>query len=387
MSGRRWQVAGYTVKLVCSCIRDPARLLDGTEQLASLNPAPRDGDLVLVRCLDSSGAYDHVEDTTGAPVKMYQGDVFLGTLGTRRSGTNLFGEVPRRPLSTGDRLDLVAQGGLVATCVAVPAYYGARALPVEVVGFAAAGGTVRNVADAPVIPVARTQPPKLGKLILFIGGTSAEVGKTAMVCALNVAAKARFPALRTAAIKACGTGRARDVLQYRAANYDVVTDFVDAGMVSTYGVPSKAFTMMLRTLIHHCEERADLVVVEIGGDFLEARAPEALAVMADLAARNLMMVNDAMGALEGMRQLRELGRSPLRIGTFRQNPRALAARLGVRPDHVINSSDRAAIDRLVDELLNGATGSGPAHEKAGLDQAEPDQTAWHEVPSDAGGST
>lgn len=384
MNGRRWRVAGQAVKLVCSCVRDPARFLDGTEKLSPVNPAPRDGDLVLVRCVDGSGAYDHVEDTAGAPVKLYQGDVFLATLGTRRSGTNLIGEVPRRPLSVGDRLDLVAQGGLIATCVAVPAYYGARALPVEVVGFAGgADGTVRNVADAPEILVASTQPPQLGKLILFVGGTSAEVGKTTMVCALNVAAKARFPALRTAAIKACGTGRARDVLHYRAANYDVATDFVDAGMVSTYGVPPRAFTMMLRTLIHHCEERADLVVVEIGGDFLEARAPEALAVMADMAAHSLMMVNDAMGALEGLRQLRELGRSPLRIGTFRQNPHALAARLGVRPDHVINSTDSAAIDRLIGELLGGgATGSGPAAREG---RAESNGLA--EVTPGRGGST
>jgi len=365
MNGQRWRVAGHAVKLVCSCVRNPARFLDGTEKLVLVNPAPRDGDLVLVRCMDSSGAYDHVEDTAGAPVKLYRGDVFLATLGTRRSGTNLMGEVPREPLHAGDRLDLVAQGGLIAACVAVPAYYGARALQVEVLGFAADVGAVRNVAQAPEIPVARVQPPRLGKLIIFVAGTSAEVGKTTMVCALNVAAKARFPALRTAAIKACGTGRARDALHYLAANYDVATDFVDAGVVSTYGMPPEAFTIMLRTLIHHCEERADMIVVEIGGDFLEARAPEALAVMADMEAPNVMMVNDAMGALEGLRQLQQLGCGPARIGTFRQNPHALAARLGVSPDQVIDSKDSTAVDRLVGELLSGHTArSGQATPEA-----------------------
>jgi nucleoside-triphosphatase THEP1 len=345
-------VAGHPVKLISSCVRRASPLLDGTQMLAPFSPAPRDGDLVLVRALDGCGAYDHVEDETGAPVKLYRGDVFVAVLGTRRSGTNLMGEVPKDPLQAGDRIDLVAQGGLAARCVAVPAYYGSRALPLEVVGFPAElAGRVVNLDHAPVVEVREARSPMTGKPVLFVAGTSAEVGKTTLVCRLNGALKQYRPGIVTSAIKGCGTGRAKDVLNYRAANYDVVTDFVDAGMPSTYGVAPQRFRAMLHTLIEHCAERADVVVVEIGGDFLEAQAPEALKIMAELGAHCVMMVNDAMGALEGLRRLHELGREPLMIGTFKQNLHALADRLEVPAERVINSADDDALHRLVVEFL------------------------------------
>ncbi|MEH1030739.1 MULTISPECIES: P-loop NTPase family protein [Micromonospora] len=359
-NGWRARAGGLSVKLINSCVRRAADLLDGREQLIPRNPAPRDGDLVVVRCLAGTGAYDHVEDSAGMPVKLYPGDLFVATLGTRRSGTNLIGEVPTAPVAAGDRLDLVAQGGLVARCTAVPAYYGTRALPLEVVGFPAdVAGRVRNIDEAPVVPIRDSRRPRTDTPVLFVAGTSAEVGKTTLVCRLNIVAREYRPGLRTAAIKACGTGRAKDVLSYRAANYDVVTDFVDAGMPSTYGVDPHRFRAMLHTLIEHCAERVDLIVVEIGGDFLEARAPEALEIMAEIDAACVMMVNDAMGALEGLRQLRELGRAPLMIGTFRQNLHALADRLAVPVERVINSTDAAALRRLLDATC-------PSEQTAGL---------------------
>jgi hypothetical protein len=340
-------VAGEDVKLICSCVRNASALLDGREKLVPVNPAPRDGDLVLVRCLDGKGAYDYVEDETGAAVRLYRGDVIVGVLGTRRSGTNLVGEVPDRPLATGDRLDLVAQGGLVATCVAVPAYYGLPALPMEVVGFPG-NDRIVNIADAPVIPILDTGATPVAIPILFVCGTSAEVGKTTMVCHFSIAAKQRRPGLRTAAIKACGTGRARDRLHYLAANYDVTADFVDAGLASTYRVPAERFRGMLRTLIHHCADRADVVVVEIGGDLLEGRAPEALEIMAELDAPCVLMANDAMGAADGLRRLDALGRRPLRIGSLKQNPLSLADRLAVAPEMIVEPGDLAACARLAE---------------------------------------
>ncbi|MFB8274827.1 hypothetical protein [Nocardia colli] len=350
MNALRPKVAGEVVKLICSCVRNAPALLDGREKLVPVNSAPRDGDLVLVRCLDGKGAYDHVEDETGAAVRLYPGDVFVALLGTRRSGTNLVGEVPDRPLATGDRLDLVAQGGLVASCVAVPAYYGSRALPVEVVGFPG-NGRITNIADTPVIPIIDTGPAPVRTPVLFVCGTSAEVGKTTLVCQLALAAKRCRPELRIAAIKACGTGRARDRLHYRDANYDVVTDFVDAGMPSTYGVDAGRFRAMLRTLITHCADRADLVVVEIGGDLLEARAPEALEVMAELKASCVLMTNDAMGACDGLRRLDALGSPPLRIGSLKQNTRSLADRLGVPLETILETGDPAACERLVELMV------------------------------------
>lgn len=347
------------VKVISSCVRNPAALFADKTVLVPQNSSPRDGDLVLVRCLSSCGAYNHVEDLNGMPVRLFHGDVVLLVLGTRRSGTSLLGEVPTTLLQAGDTLDLVAQGGLAARCTGVPAYYGSQALPLEVIAFPRAlSGKVLNLDDNPLIPLVPKELLKHPKPLLFVCGTSAEVGKTTMICNLNLSIKALRPTLRTAAIKGCGTGRSRDALNYLAANYNVVTDFVDAGLPSTYGVSETKFRSVLHTLIQHCSERADLVVVEIGGDFLEGHAPAALSIMSEYHADCVMMVNDAMGALEGMRRLKALHCEPLMIGTYKQNLQALAPRLGVAPELVADSADPSALQRL-QELLLGQNLSRP----------------------------
>jgi hypothetical protein len=341
---------GHPIKLISSCVRAPELLLpDGTTWNSSL-AAPRDGDLVLVRCLASTGAYNQIEDLGGMPMRVYAGDLVLLVLATRRSGTNLIGEVPAGPLQAGDRLDLVAQGGLAARCTGIPAYYGASALPLEIVAFpASASHVVLNLDQAPRVPEGTLRGPR--KPTLFVCGTSAEVGKTTAVCNLNLVLKARWPTLRTAAIKACGTGRSKDGLNYRAANYDIVVDFVDAGLPTTYNVSEARFRAMLESLLAHCHERADFVVVEMGGDFLEAQAPVAIEMMVGQSADCIMMVNDAMGAMEGLRRLRSLSAAPLLIGTFKQNLHALAMRLGVPPEQVADTADAKALERVLEAVL------------------------------------
>lgn len=352
MTGGPVDVAGRPVTLVCSCVRDPAALLGPRTVLAPGADAVRDGDLVLVRALTGTGAYDHVEDQGGTPVRVHAGDEFVAVLGTRRSGTNLVGEVPAGPLGQGDRLDLVAQGGLVAVCTAVPRYY-APALPLEVVGFPTGpDGRVCNLGDAPVVPVGPPGPLRPGPPLLVVCGTSAEVGKTTLACTVTRAVAARRQGVRIALVKACGTGRARDLAAYREAGADTVTDFVDGGLVSTYGVGAERFRAVLAALVEHAAARADLVIVEIGGDFLDARAPEALALLSEAGAEVAMVVNDAMGALEGLRRLANLGRRPLAVATLRQNPAALAERLGQPAERVIHPADEERAAHLVLPLVD-----------------------------------
>lgn len=363
------QVDGRPVRLVCSCVRDPATALGPGTRLATGVPGVRPGDLVLVRCLSDTGAYDHVEDEHGTDVRLRAGDEFVAVLGTRRSGTNLTGEVPDGPLRAGRRLDLVAQGGLVAVVGTVPAYYGRPALAVEVVAVPTdARGQVRNLDDAPVVPVGPDAPVPPAAPLLVVCGTSAEVGKTTLAGTLCRVVTAERPDLRTAAIKACGTGRARDLISHREAGYGTVTDFVDAGLASTYGVPAARFRAVLATLLRHCDARADLLVVEVGGDLLEACAPEALVLLAGAGAEFLLVVNDAMGALEGLRRLDALGRRPLAVGTLRQNPRSLAARLAMPPREVLHPGDEEALRPLLAPILAraAATARTPEPDRLGL---------------------
>ncbi|HEX5493383.1 MAG TPA: hypothetical protein VFX70_02265 [Mycobacteriales bacterium] len=356
MNGADRRIGGQPVTLISSCVRNPSALLAEPVRLAPAVPAVRDGDLVLVRCLSEVGAYDHVEDERGAAVRLRRGQVILAVCATRRSGTNLFGEIPAGPVRAGDRLDLLAQGGLVATCTSVPRYYRHQAMPMEVVAFPTGpdGGGL-NLADAPLVRPGGDGPVRSAAPLLVVCGTSAETGKTTLVCGVNEAARAHRPGLRTAAVKACGTGRAKDVLSYRDAGYDVVTDFVDAGLASTYRVPVWQFRAVLRALVAHCDARADLIVVEIGGDLLEARAPDALAALVEAGGQVLMMVNDAMGALEGLRRLRGLGVEPRLVGAFRQNPRALAERLELPVDRVWEPGAEEVLRPVLDQALDGSS--------------------------------
>jgi hypothetical protein len=63
-------------------------------------------------------------------------------------------------------------------------------------------------------------------------------------------------------------------------------------------------------MLRYALAKAEIVVVEVGGDFLDARAPETLSYLVGRGARCGIVVNDAMGALEGMRRLRALGADP-----------------------------------------------------------------------------
>ena len=144
--------------------------------------------------------------------------------------------------------------------------------------------------------------PKSGRM-LFIIGTSSECGKTTFMTNFNLAMKRQYPELKTAAVKACGTGSNKDKQSMLDANYDAAVDFVDFGLVTTYEMPPQRYGDVFRAMLNVSRTKSDVVVTEIGGDFLEASAPEALLILGGLQATCVLMVNDAMGAMEGIRRL------------------------------------------------------------------------------------
>jgi hypothetical protein len=308
---------------------------------------------VLVRAIADDGAVTQIDDWHGLPVPIHRGDRFIGVLGTRRSGTKVSCCVPAS-LAAGDRLDLVAIGGLVGRATAVPRPYGAgRAQPLELEGFFRhRSGEIANVAHARSVQPSDLLQGVDGSRMLFIAGTSAEAGKTTFTCNVNLSLKRQQPEIRTAAIKSCGTGRLKDCQNYLGANYDLSLDFVDAGWATTYRIDSHTYRSMLTGLLNHAFERADFVVVEIGGDFLDGMAPDTLAMMKELGAPCAVLVNDAMGGLEAVRRLAELGTRPIAVSSFSQNLLSLAERLQVPLANVFDSRDTAAMDRLVSTLVS-----------------------------------
>ncbi|HVT59434.1 MAG TPA: hypothetical protein VHR45_13660 [Thermoanaerobaculia bacterium] len=325
----RTQPEREAIKTWSSCVRDRMlrRRLGRRRQLVSANLAPREGDLVVVRALSDAGAYTVMENLEGREVRLYAGDVVVGVLGTRKSGKNPTGIVPQRPLRRGDVLGLVAVGGLIAETTCTPRYYGGGTLPVEIVGFPSLEGRPANLVDGRSRFGGESLRPE--RQVLFVAGTSAEVGKTTFLCQAVRCLKRRGAPEGVGAIKACGTGRLRDLLRYADAGASLTVDFVDAGLPSTYNVESGDYTLVLERLVGFSQARAAITLVEVGGDLLEARAPEAIGLARRLRAPVILCVNDAMGALAGCEQLRAAGVEDVTIASMHQNNAALAERLGV----------------------------------------------------------
>jgi hypothetical protein len=339
------------VKAVSCVLRQPDRFNLSLEQAIATNDNPRAGDIVFVRCLSSEGCITQIEDQHGSMIRVYQGDVFVAVLANRKSSYSTSAEVPKGPLSGGDTLGLIFTNGLAGVPIFVPPYIGRHMMPLEVLGFARGRKTpIANLEDGAPIDISRwlSRTPK-PKRLLFIVGTSSECGKTTFTAGVNLAIKRLYPDTTTSAIKACGTGHNRDKRSMLDANFDLAIDFVDCGLSTTYEVETQKYSRILTAMLNLAQTQADLVVTEIGGDFLEANAPEALKIMSRRGGSCALLVNDAMGALEALRRLQKLGIRPIAVSCFRQNLASLSARLTAEGHGgltVMDNRDEAAMDDL-----------------------------------------
>jgi hypothetical protein len=358
------------MKAVSCVIRRPENFNLSLEEAIAVNESPRAGDIAFVRCLSSDGCVTQIEDQQGAMVRLYKGDVFVAVLADRKSGYSTSAELPRRPVAKGDVLGLIFTNGLAGIPIFVPPYIGKAMMPLEVLGFARGKKKqVANLADAAPADLAEwgMASPRTGRM-LFIVGTSAECGKTTFTANLNLAIKRRCPELKTAGIKACGTGHSRDKRSMLDANYDCAVDFVDFGLSTTYEVPTDHFGRVLTAMLNFAQAQSDIVVTEIGGDFLEANAPEVLRLLTSLSAQCVLLVNDAMGALEALRRLEKLEVKPIAVSCFKQNLVSLRARVaaeGYDNLNVMDNRDEAAMDDLSRAFVSsifGVAGNPPSVE-------------------------
>jgi hypothetical protein len=333
------------VKASSSCIRSADLLARiGRSPRLNQNPKPEEGDIVLTRVLSDSGAWDFIETTAGLETRLYSGDYILSILGTRRSGTNPSGTLPAGALERGDILSLVSASGLVAVADSTPRFY-REPRTVQVEAFFGTPEHLLNLRDSSPV-VSDTSKAAFG--IVLVVGTSAEAGKTTAVTRLIRAFRQTVPELRMGAIKACGTGRLKDSMAFRDAGANSVVDFVDFGWPSTYNITSSAYRSVLQKMLATMDG-LEIVFVEIGGDLLEGRAPEALEELSALRAMPLLCANDAMGAITGLGILAKYGWDDVAVASHRQNLKCLQARLAGRP--TLDTADGPALANLASSLL------------------------------------
>jgi hypothetical protein len=351
------------IKTVSCLLRQPDKFNLSLKEADSRNDNPRAGDVVFVRALSSDGCINYVENSQGLMVRVFRGDTFIGVLADRKTGYQISAHMPAGPVAKGDVLSLIHRDAIAGIPICIPTYIGDQVMPLEVLGFARGRNAgIANLADAPLIdPAQWSGRPDPGR-ILFLIGTSSECGKTTFTANFNLAVKRQYPGVYTAAIKACGTGSNCDKRVMLDANYDRAVDFVDCGLATTYDIAPERYAGVFTAMLNYAQAHSDVVVIEIGGDFLEGNAPEALRILSKLGAACVLQVNDAMGAFEGLRRLERFGLRPLAIGCFRQNLASLGGRLaaeGYDDVAVMDNRDESAMDALVKRAVSSAFTASP----------------------------
>jgi hypothetical protein len=338
--------------LVASCTRGARKL---PSQLAVIDGIGRPGDVVLAR-VSAIGAYPRVENLQGRDVRIRVGDKLVGVLGNRNSSTSIYGGLPEEGLEVRDGApaDLLAVGGVVGISASSPSSLG-PATRLELLGIA----TDPYPPGEPIRLAPKSAVKCPGTPIVFVGGTSAEVGKTTFASALVNHLRSRH-GVRVGVTKLAGTGRLRDLLTLADAGAHCSADFVDAGLATTYREPDEVVVGAARHLVQRLtDEGAQMIVAELGGDLWEGGIPALLRdpELTALAVALVIIPSDTMASLGAATWLRDAG---IEIATAHGVPyrNVMAARERLRRSMGVVPVDPFApddLERLCTELLWPAT--------------------------------
>lgn len=315
--------------------------------------APASGDLVLAR-VDELGKQRRIELTDGRRAHLFPGDEVVVCFGNRYAPDQYEGLIGEDLSSC----DLVAAGGIASCEVTrnermIPS---TRITPIGLIADAA--GNRLNLKD---FAINSPPPAKPIKVVLSLG-TSMNAGKTFTSTSLVRGLKGA--GYRVAAIKATGTGAGNDLWIVRDAGADVVLDFTDGGLASTYLIPIEDIAASTRRLINNAAEQGcEVAVVEVadGLQHLEtADVIQAEGLWADCVGV-VFAAYDSMGAKCGIEMLKDAGHKVLAIsGRLTQSP--LMMRETARSTGLPVYTPWEIQDGVITSLIMESTGAGQISE-------------------------
>ncbi|MEM7496855.1 MAG: DUF1611 domain-containing protein [Pseudomonadota bacterium] len=326
----------------------------------------RPGDLVLAR-VARIGSHKRLQLASGRPSELYEGDAVVLVCGARYAPDQFEGLAELDPRGA----DMLAGGGVIGR---MRSSNGRMTAPTRLVPLGllcGRDGARLNLKDyaLPAIPgraaimpcaMAGGRPPMT---VIAAIGASMNAGKTTAVASLaHGLVRAGF---EVAAIKATGTGAFGDVNAYCDAGAQHVSDFVDAGMVSTYLEPhERILDGMDRLLGHAAANCCDVALVELADGIFQR---ETAALLADPAVRArfdglLFAAPDAASAVGGIAHLEARGLVPdLVTGMLSRSPLAAAeasAAAGIRVVDRPSLRDPAFAGAFLAEMRGNAA-AGP----------------------------
>jgi hypothetical protein len=283
------------------------------------------GDLVLGR-VDRIGQHKKLQLAEGRYAELFPGDLIVACMGDRYAPDQF--EATAEIAPTG--VELVAGGGVLGRATHAHEQMN-EPTRIEPFGLLTDGeGEVANIADYALAP----RPAPEGPLVIGVFGTSMNAGKT--TTAASLAHGLRRAGRRVAGVKATGTGAFGDFNAFADAGVPV-SDFVDAGMATTYRAdPARIEGAFATLLAHAAEAGADAIVVEFADGVFqqEIRAILRSGTVRDRLDGVLFASYDAAGAVGGVTRLRAHGIEPLALaGQLARSPlgaREAEAELGLR---------------------------------------------------------
>lgn len=273
------------------------------------------GDLVLAEVV-SIGQHKKLQLASGRYSETYVGDVVVMACGDRYAPDQFEGFAEIHP----EECDMIAGGGMLGRMVAA---HGRMSSPTRVrpLGLLSdADDDVVNIASyglsGAAIPGHVT--------VIGVFGASMNAGKT--TAAVSLAHGLKKAGYRVAGVKATGTGAFGDFNAFRDAGIPV-SDFTDAGMVSTYRMPLERIEQGFETLVGTAAKKgAEIVVVEIADGVFQAETAGILrgSRIRDRFDAAMFAAPDALGAVGGVCILRQYGLEPFTVsGMVTRSPLAV----------------------------------------------------------------
>jgi hypothetical protein len=289
---------------------------DHMQSLITGEARPQIGDLVLAR-VEKIGSHAKLELPNGRRAHLSPGDTIIAAYGNRYAPDQFEAIIS----STMEPCHLVAAGGIISTKICK---HDAMANPTRVtpLGLIADGEGRRLNLSTYAIPFASDTP---AIPTVLVAGTAMNAGKTMTAASLVYAfAKAGY---RVAGIKSTGTGAGGDLWFMSDMGAEVVLDFTDGGLPSTYLVAPEVIEKTVLGLIGHASAQGcDVAIVEVADGLQHQETATVLrSPRIKHAARGIVFAaNDALGAQAGLETLRNWGHDVLALsGQLTRSPLAI----------------------------------------------------------------
>ncbi len=277
---------------------------------------PQAGDLVLAK-VTAIGQHQRIELGTGRRAGLHVGDEIIVCYGSRYAPDQFEAYVPESL----EACHLVAAGGIAAKSInqhrkMKPA---TQILPLGLL--ANAQGERMNLNGWAIKPSISKQSKPFTTVVL---GTSMNAGKTTTAAGIILALKKQ--GLKVAAAKVTGTGAGGDRWKMVDAGADLVLDFTDAGLTSTFGISQQQLEYTFSCLMDNASAiTPDVIVLEVADGLYQKETAALISseIFKSAVDEVVFASGEALGAKKGVMILNREGYSVCAVsGAINASPLA-----------------------------------------------------------------